>query len=150
MKFNNRSLFLLAASALLAASLLGCGGGSGSPTPVSNPPVTESVATASSGGVGNSATATSSTALVSFSNDVLPILNNRCSSCHSGPMSRAGVDLSSYDSVMNSQTILPGDAQNSLLVQAVEIGQMPRSGEPLTADQIQTIANWVKAGAQNN
>ena len=144
MKLNNRSMFLLIAGVLLAALLAGCGSGSGSSAPVAT---SMPVATVSGSSSGSTAVGTSS---VSFAKDVLPILNNRCSSCHGGPTPRAGVGLSSYDSVMNSQVITPSDAQNSRLIQAVQSGRMPRSGEPLTADQIQTIANWVNAGAQNN
>jgi len=134
MKFNNRFLFLFIAGILLAALLVGCGSGSG----------------AAPAAGGSSGSTTGGASSVSFAKNVLPILNDRCSSCHGGPTPRAGVDLSSYDSVMNSQVITPSDAQNSRLVIAVESGLMPRSGDPLTADQIQTITNWVNAGAPNN
>ena len=124
---NNR-LLLFVFCILFVVILAGCGGSSS--TPVSTP-----------GGLSSS---------VSFSNDVLPIFNSRCASCHSGPSSRAGVNLSTYDSLKNSGAITPGDAQNSVLVQAVQIGQMPRSGGPLSAAQVQIIADWVNAGAPNN
>ena len=104
MKINNHSLFLLVAGVLLAALLAGCGNGSDSSAPV---------VTASSGSSDSSGTRTGGTSSVSFANDVLPILNSRCASCHSGPILLAGVDPGSYDSVMNSRVITPGDAQNS-------------------------------------
>jgi len=128
---NNRFLFLIVLGILLVV-LAGCGGAASTPAPTS-------------GG-----TTSGGNSSVSFSKDVLPIFTSRCTSCHGGSNPRAGVDLSSYDAVMNSGAITAGDAQNSVLVQAVQIGQMPRSGGRLSAAQVQLIADWVNAGAPNN
>jgi len=91
---------------------------------------------------------------VSFSKDVLPIFQSRCSSCHSGEQARKGLSLMSYESIMAGSTggavIIPGDANGSLLVQLVSGGQMPKQGPKLTPEQIQIIIDWIMAGALNN
>lgn len=45
--------------------------------------------------------------------------------------------------------ILPRNAQDSLLVKRIEGRVLPRKpfGQPLSADQIQTIRKWIDAGA---
>jgi uncharacterized membrane protein len=94
----------------------------------------------------------------SFAQDVKPILDKRCSSCH-GRRPKGNYSVTDYDSVMasgdNAPVILAGDATNSLLVKmlnGVETdagGQMPPS-RPLKADQILLIERWINQGAQNN
>jgi hypothetical protein len=91
---------------------------------------------------------------VSFSKDILPIFQNNCVNCHGGGNPRAGLDLSSYASVMagssNGAVIVPGDPAGSKLIQYVQTGRMPKGGGPLPAGEIQTLTNWVQAGAPNN
>jgi mono/diheme cytochrome c family protein len=92
---------------------------------------------------------------VSFSNDVLPILEKNCKVCH-GTM--GGWDSSSYQSVMNTgnnaPVVIPGDAEGSLLAQKLlgtqAVGTiMPPSGK-LPDSMIQPILDWINAGALNN
>lgn len=91
---------------------------------------------------------------VSFKQDVAPIFNQRCTSCHSGELASGGLDLSSYTGVMagggNGTVITAGDAGNSRLISLVSSGQMPRSGAKLTPDQIAILENWVNSGAKDN
>ena len=95
-----------------------------------------------------------SSATVSFANDVLPILESRCVNCHGGERTERGLSLRSYEDVMagseNGAVIAPGDAANSLLVELVTNQQMPRRGPKLTPPQVQTITDWVAAGAPDN
>jgi cytochrome c553 len=97
--------------------------------------------------------APASGAAVSFAKDVLPIFQTSCVGCH-GSGGRAGLDLSSYASVMagssNGAVVIAGDANNSLLVGKVSSGMMPKGGSKLSNDQIQKIKEWINAGAQNN
>jgi len=92
--------------------------------------------------------------VVSFSQDVLPILQGNCSRCHGDSRQSGGLDLSSYTSMMaggrTGASILPGDAANSLLVQMIASGKMPKSGLKLSSQQIQTITDWINAGAMDN
>jgi mono/diheme cytochrome c family protein len=91
---------------------------------------------------------------VSFSADVFPILQSRCINCHGGDRTNAELVMRSYEDLMagseNGQVIIPGDAENSLLVQLVSEQKMPKRGPKLTPVQVQTIADWVNEGANNN
>jgi len=91
---------------------------------------------------------------VSFSADVLPILQDRCVRCHGGQKTEEGLDLTSFASLMagssNGEVIASGDAENSFLIQQVVEGEMPKRGNPLTAEQIQILTDWVNAGAEDN
>jgi menaquinol-cytochrome c reductase cytochrome b/c subunit len=94
----------------------------------------------------------------SFAQDVKPIFDKRCASCH-GRRPKGNYSVADYESVMTSgdsaPVIVPGDAANSLMVMmlnGVETdagGQMPPS-RPLKADQIKLIERWIDQGAQNN
>jgi len=46
--------------------------------------------------------------------------------------------------------IVSGDADNSLLIRKLVKGEMPKRGPKLTPVQIQTITDWINAGALNN
>jgi hypothetical protein len=91
---------------------------------------------------------------VSFSKDIAPILQNTCISCHGGDRTEKSLDLKTFASLMagseNGAVITPGDAANSLLIQKVQSGNMPKRKPKLPADQIQMLVDWVNAGAQNN
>jgi hypothetical protein len=50
----------------------------------------------------------------------------------------------------NGSVVEPGNANNSLLVQLIEEGKMPDRGDPVTADELQLIIDWVNQGALNN
>lgn len=81
---------------------------------------------------------------LSFSADILPILNNSCSTsdCHAAGGFAPGY-LSNYDEVM----IMIDNGK--LLYRVGETRDMPPSG-PLTECQIEKIRSWVDAGAPNN
>jgi mono/diheme cytochrome c family protein len=91
---------------------------------------------------------------VSFANDVLPIFESRCFSCHGGDKTEKGLDLKTYDSVMlgsqNGAVISVGNADNSPLFMAVSSGKMPRRGPKLTPQQLDLIKKWINSGAPNN
>ncbi len=91
---------------------------------------------------------------VSFANDVQPILQSRCGSCHMGEFVSKDLHMDSYESLMagsqNGPVIIAGNANDSLLVQKISSGEMPKRGPKLTPAQIQVIIDWVNAGAPNN
>lgn len=93
-------------------------------------------------------------AVVSFANDVLPIIESRCVNCHGGDRIEEGLLLRTYDEIMagsdNGPIILPGDVVNSLLLELVANQKMPKRGPKLTPPQVQLISDWVAAGAPNN
>ena len=91
---------------------------------------------------------------ISYANDVRPILESRCGSCHMGEFVSEGLDMNTYESLLvgsqNGPVIIPGDANDSLLVQKITAGKMPKRGPKLTPAQIQIITDWIDAGALNN
>jgi len=91
---------------------------------------------------------------VSFANDIRPLLQNRCASCHTGKFVNQGLDMGTYDSLMAGSeygpVIVPGDANGSLLVEKVTSGEMPKRGPKLTPAQIALIVDWINAGAPDN
>jgi len=99
-------------------------------------------------------TAASSGGAVSFSGDVKPILDRVCVKCHGGEETKEGLNMTSYDQLMagsdNGPVITPGDPINSLLIDLITKGKMPKQGPKLLPAQIRTISDWVAAGAKNN
>ena len=100
---------------------------------------------------------------LSFETDVAPILAQSCS-CHSGGSPSAGLDLSpeaAYAALVGVMSaagipfVTPGDSGQSYLVNKLDgshadVGgsgaKMPMGGE-LPGEQIDTIADWIDAGA---
>jgi mono/diheme cytochrome c family protein len=91
---------------------------------------------------------------VSYAQDIQPIFNARCDNCHMGNYPSEGLDLSSYEGLMagsqNGLVVVPGNADDSLLVEKVARGEMPKRGPHLTEAQVQLLTDWVDAGALNN
>jgi uncharacterized membrane protein len=91
---------------------------------------------------------------VSFAGDVMPLLQSRCVNCHGGAQTSRGLDLNSYDSVMvgsqNGPIVSAGDAANSLIVQVVASGNMPKRSQRLTPAEVQLLTDWINAGAKKN
>lgn len=91
---------------------------------------------------------------ISFSEEVLPIINSRCVNCHGGREIEEGLLLRTYEEIMagsdNGAVIIPGDIEGSLLVELITKQEMPKKGPKLTPSQIQIITEWVAAGAPNN
>ncbi len=83
--------------------------------------------------------------LVSFSGTVWPIINTNCVGCHKGSSASAGVDLSSYSSILHYVT--PYDAAHSTLYNSLT--SMPPGGSLSSTDK-QAIADWINQGALNN
>jgi Planctomycete cytochrome C len=94
------------------------------------------------------------TTSVSFQRDVLPIFTEICVKCHGGEKTQKSLVLKSYDDLMQGSedgpVVEPGDPANSLLVQMIVQGKMPKNGPKLLPRQIQIITDWVQAGAPDN
>lgn len=84
---------------------------------------------------------------VNFDQDVLPILQSRCFSCHAGE--EADIRLDAHDEVLNR--CAPYDAAASQLFQLVADRSMPPEGEePLTDSEIAILQTWINEGIQWN
>jgi len=78
----------------------------------------------------------------SFANDILPVIETRCSirSCHDG--GRTIFEMKDYDDV-NSRTF-------TIRTRVINRTMPPRFRTALTDDQISSIVNWINGGAPNN
>ena len=94
------------------------------------------------------------TSKVSYSVDVFPILESRCTTCHGVARVEGGFILLTYNDLMtggkSGPVIVAGDADNSYLVELIRGQKMPKRGPKLTPVQTQMIIDWVNQGAENN
>jgi uncharacterized membrane protein len=137
---NRKYLWLaLVTSALILSA---CGGAAATAAPAATAALDQNVTQAPVG------------AEVSFSKDVLPVIQNRCVSCHGGDRTSKGLDMKTYESIIagseNGPVLTAGDAANSLVVQLVAAGKMPKRGTKMTQPEIQMLTDWINAGAKNN
>jgi mono/diheme cytochrome c family protein len=89
--------------------------------------------------------------VISFTADVLPILQASCVGCHG---QAGGLSLESHDSVLagaeGGPVIVGGDPDASdlvLYVDGTKEPRMPKGADPLTDEQIGTIRTWILQGA---
>lgn len=113
----------------------------------------------------------SSVDMISFKDQIQPILNTYCFRCHrsGGEADLAGITLQlgeevAFDLLVNQSSIqdanlrlvVPGDAQLSLLFLKLDsdtspVGdRMPLREAPLSAGSIGLIRDWIDQGALNN
>lgn len=92
---------------------------------------------------------------VYFEMDVLPILMSSCgkSGCHDAT-AQDGVRLDSYEAVMTSNVIRPGNPNDSELYEKIletdpEKIMPPPPDSPLDPAQMEIIRKWIAQGAQN-
>jgi len=86
---------------------------------------------------------------VSFAGDVLPLLEANCASCH-GEMAMGGLQTTDYETLMaggqNGPVVLPGSPEESPVV--AQMGE--EHPAVLTGDNLQTLVDWIAAGAEDN
>ncbi len=99
---------------------------------------------------------------VSFSEDIFPILQIRCQSCHQAGhegYERSGLKLDSYEDLMKGtkfgRIVEPGDeATSNLMVlldgRADKSLQMPHGKKRLSICDRNAIRTWIHEGALNN
>jgi len=99
---------------------------------------------------------------VSFTENVMPILEKKCLSCHAEGkqgFEASGLSVESYGHLMkgtrNGPVIEPGYSYFSTLQIVVEhraspSTSMPKGSAKLTEQEIQVIGEWIDQGAKNN
>jgi len=97
---------------------------------------------------------------VSFEKEIYPILEDKCISCHAGPVKSGGLDMSSYEGLIKGgkrgPAIQPGRPNDSLLVQLAGRTKQPAmppvkkgsKDDPLTPEQLALIKLWIEQGAR--
>ncbi|WP_171187612.1 DUF1549 domain-containing protein, partial [Alienimonas chondri] len=99
---------------------------------------------------------------VDFNRDVRPILSNKCNLCHGNDEAGRSTPLR-FDSAEGAfieldgggHAIVPGDPEASVLMERItedadSFLRMPpeEAGDPLTAEQIDTLRRWIEQGAE--
>lgn len=90
---------------------------------------------------------------VTFEKDVRPILKAQCFHCHGeGNEKKSGFDVRLARFIIqggdNGPAIVPGDAEQSILLQLVKEGEMPKGKTRLKDAQIAVIEEWIRQGAK--
>ena len=85
-----------------------------------------------------------------FNGQVEAILSGSCVRCHGGDQKKGGLDLSRRASSLkggeSGPAIVPGNLDESLLIEKAAAGEMPPK-KPLAPEQVEALRAWVKAGA---
>jgi len=84
---------------------------------------------------------------MSYSTDIVPILNDHCLGCHSASANQGGVTMEGYDAV------IPYVTDNRFLKSIKHengVSQMPKNTNKLDSCTIAKVAAWIDQGALNN
>ena len=100
---------------------------------------------------------------IDYLQDIQPIFNNHCISCHSGTYGSGALELDSFERLIegdsnNGPVVFPFNADSSLLYKVLLRDsvivpnepiccRMPKNADPLTIDQIIAIYDWINEGA---
>jgi Planctomycete cytochrome C len=100
---------------------------------------------------------------ISYKNDIRPILNDYCLSCHQPGgkgYEKSGLDMRTYQSLMKGTkygaVIKPGDSFASTLIMLVEGRADPSIKMPfgingnLSKEKISLLKKWIDQGAKDN
>ena len=89
---------------------------------------------------------------VTYAGTVLPLLQERCISCHSGAQPSGNISLDSYESVREA-ALKPAGEPGSLygaINWAPNNSNMPQGQAKLPECTILRVKTWIDAGAPNN
>lgn len=92
---------------------------------------------------------------VSYSADIVPILESQCLGCHdavSAPVSGGGKNFEGYSNLVSY--VNAGKPDSSILYQSVAwtpgVASMPLGGSQIGDCELALIESWINQGAQNN
>lgn len=94
-----------------------------------------------------------------YAQNIQPIFNDHCVTCHGPSRADNGLRLDSYEGVMKGTThgpvVVPGDPDHSALISVVQGSvepsiRMPHGGQPLSQQDVQNLRLWIEAGASAN
>jgi len=125
---------------LTAGLLVGCGGDSDTTEVIETAETTEEVAI-----VGTDDTPTQVTSTITFSNNVMAVLDARCENCHG---SNGNFTVTTAAMTYANIMALPGGANYMLGKGNNDIAH--GGGDALDDAQYATIKAWIDAGAMNN
>lgn len=94
---------------------------------------------------------------ISYNQDIRPIINGKCITCHGGVKKSAGVSFLFREEALDTAesgtpAIVPGDAEASGMYQRIvhydPEHRMPLEKEPLSTQEIKLIKQWIDEGAE--
>src|SRR5262245_10683993 len=92
---------------------------------------------------------------VDFARDVQPIFQKHCWKCHGPEKQQGSLRFDRRDGAIRAgdsgtKAITPGNINESELIRRVEATdadeRMPPKGDPLNADQLRILRNWIEQG----
>ncbi len=88
---------------------------------------------------------------VSFSRHVAPILAQRCVACHNTRSPGGRLNLDSFAALLkggeSGEALSAHKSAESLLVNMIEDGSMPKDADPLSPAEIAIVKQWIDVGA---
>ena len=85
--------------------------------------------------------------IISFKQEVYPIIQSNCLGCHDANNHSGGIVLENYKQISDSGK--SGELYNSIFIQVSGFPQMPKGGK-LKDCEIALIQAWINKGALNN
>ncbi|WP_165073351.1 PSD1 and planctomycete cytochrome C domain-containing protein [Paludisphaera rhizosphaerae] len=87
---------------------------------------------------------------VDFAHEVLPLLRERCASCHANGKAKGDLSMDTRETLIKSKVVVPGKSGESELMSRVlekdpEL-RMPPKGPPLSEKQTATLRRWIDGG----
>ena len=87
-----------------------------------------------------------------FSESIAPILEQNCIRCHYPGLEKGDVSLATREDLDELEYLVPGKADESYLIDLVsahddEPPQMPQESEPLSANEVELLKEWINEGA---
>ncbi|MEX1039959.1 MAG: DUF1549 domain-containing protein [Pirellulaceae bacterium] len=91
---------------------------------------------------------------IDFHREVLPILANRCVTCHASGRAEGSFSLETRSDILresdSGQTVIPGDSANSMLIELVAgvdpTWVMPKQGKLLSDQEVGILRAWIDQG----
>ncbi|MCG6158090.1 DUF1553 domain-containing protein [Rubinisphaera margarita] len=93
---------------------------------------------------------------VEYFEQIRPLLESRCYSCHQGGKAQGGLQIDDHASMLRGgdsygPAIVPGHVEESSLIARImaedESEIMPPKGDPLSAEEIAILKQWIAGGA---
>ena len=89
--------------------------------------------------------------MVSFKDEVAPILVQRCGQCHIRD-TKGGFNTATFAALMKGPpegvVVFAGDTVGSRLIETIETGDMPRGGGRVSPAELKTLKDWINGGAK--
>ncbi|HSZ33585.1 MAG TPA: DUF1549 domain-containing protein, partial [Puia sp.] len=94
---------------------------------------------------------------IDFTNQVKPIINRNCITCHGGVRQKGGFSLLFREEALaklksGKFAIIPGDPDHSEMIRRISLKdpeeRMPYKHNPLSSEDVDILTRWVKEGAR--